>query len=135
MRPCPIALACLLAAGCAHDRPRHEDADFTYADPRLESQAPITKFADANRDGQVTRDEARADPALAAAFEHYDLDKNGKLDRGEFARLEDGRRSDLTVIPVSVDEESVKAARAARRGQSLNRTGVDEIRPAETYKD
>lgn len=135
MRPCFIALACLLAAGCAHDRHSHPDADFAYAEPRLEPQAPITRYADENRDGVVTREEAKVDPALLAAFEGYDLDKNGKLDRGEFARLEDGRRSELTVIPVGVDEESVRAARPARRSPSLNRTGVDEIRPAEPYKD
>lgn len=48
------------------------------------------RYADADRDGRVTREEASVDPALAASFDRYDGDGNGQLDRAEFARLEAG---------------------------------------------
>jgi hypothetical protein len=46
------------------------------------------RYADENRDGRVSRDEARADPYLAASFDRYDANANDELDRAEFARLE-----------------------------------------------
>lgn len=134
LRAFVIALACLAAAGCSYDRHSHPDGDFTYSEPH--AGEPVVKYADANHDGDVTRDEAGADAALTQAFDRYDLDRNDQLDRGEFARLEDERRArDLEVIPVPADEDSVRAARQARRAQPRDPAGTDEIRPAEPYKD
>lgn len=57
--------------------------------PQRKAQASEPqRYADANRDGRVTREEARRDPALAAQFDHYDQDHSGDLDRAEFAQLE-----------------------------------------------
>jgi hypothetical protein len=53
-----------------------------------EVTTPVPRYADADNDGKVTRSEAKADPILAANFDAYDLDDNGSLDRGEFARVE-----------------------------------------------
>lgn len=78
--------------GCAHDHTHTARSDFVIAEPRDVAPPKITRYADENRDGMVTRDEAKADPALAAIFDRYDLDNNDKLDRGEFARLEDASR-------------------------------------------
>jgi hypothetical protein len=58
--------------------------------------AGTTRYADANNDGQVTRDEATADPALYATFDAYDSDRNDSLDRAEFARLEQHATGDDT---------------------------------------
>lgn len=58
----------------------------------VESRTP--QYADADRDGRVTRAEAQRDPKLAASFNRYDRDNSGDLDRGEFARLEAGATLD-----------------------------------------
>ena len=78
-----------LLAGCAHQRADY--SQFTVAEPQAQ---PITRYADANNDGKVTREEAKADPALARSFDQYDLDKNDVLDRSEFARLEAAARDE-----------------------------------------
>ena len=79
-----VAIAPLaFLAACAHDRADY--SQFSVAEPRVE---PITRYADANNDGKVTREEAKADPNLARSFDQYDGNKDGVLDRGEFARLE-----------------------------------------------
>lgn len=94
MRLQPLALAVLACvttlAGCARDA-RVAQSEFVTMEPQ-DVTPRITRYADADRDGTVTRDEAKADPALAATFDRYDLDKNDKLDRGEFAQLEDANR-------------------------------------------
>jgi len=51
-------------------------------------QAVASRFADGNRDGRVTREEASVDPYLSASFDRYDRNANNELDRAEFARLE-----------------------------------------------
>lgn len=48
-------------------------------------------FADKNRDGKVTRREAKVDPALERVFGHYDTNGDDVLDQAEFAQLESGR--------------------------------------------
>lgn len=45
-------------------------------------------YADKNRDGKVTRQEAEPHPALARNFDRYDVNDDAILDRAEFARLE-----------------------------------------------
>ena len=51
------------------------------------SATPVA-YADKNRDGRVTRTEAKADPKLLANFDRYDTDDSDALERAEFARLE-----------------------------------------------
>ena len=54
---------------------------------REEAQPLLTK-ADANQDGFLSRPELRAeDPALLCGFDRADVDRNGKLDLGEFELL------------------------------------------------
>jgi len=65
-----------------------KEASSAYRDP-----AETPRYADADRDGHVTREEAAVDPALAARFERYDANSNGKLERAEFSRLEAGATS------------------------------------------
>ena len=43
---------------------------------------------DTLRDGKLTKAEASADGELARRFSELDVDRNGKLDSGEFARFE-----------------------------------------------
>lgn len=116
-----VLAAMVALGGCAFDDTTMPDAqEFVMVQP-VDATPPeprkITRYADENRDGQVTRDEARADPALAARFDEYDLDRNGKLDRGEFARL---------------DDEQASGDFGPERGEPLNRTGGWDESPAET---
>jgi len=106
MRPHFFVLAVLAGAaalaGCTRDTA--DTREFITMEPAdVTPPAKITRYADANRDGQVTREEAKADSSLAASFDRYDLDRNDKLDRGEFARLEDERR----------DREATRASQAS----------------------
>lgn len=79
------AAAILISAGplAADDC---EDKDKQAKAEKAESEEVV--FADKDRDGKVTRKEAKVDPALERSFNRYDLDENDILDRGEFARLE-----------------------------------------------
>jgi hypothetical protein len=147
-----VTLTAALAAlpACTHHRAEHAmaagDSGFTYAEPGAlpsaapEGREPITRYADANRDGRVTREEAQADPALARSFDQHDGNKDGELDRAEFARLEAqsrGARAAFALPPDSLAPLSAGPAgyglevgpAAATGSPSLNRTGVDEVRP------
>jgi hypothetical protein len=135
-----LALAVLgsLAGACA-DEPAergHVELGPGYESPQATAPAPltareITQYADANNDGKVTRDEAKADPALAKRFDKYDLNNDDVLDRGEFARLEgqrgaqprsataDGWTFEVpTTLPPDMQDVEVSS------DPSLNRTGV-----------
>ena len=128
--------------GCAFDDTTMPDRqEFVTVEPvDVTPQEPqkITRYADENRDGQVTRDEAKADPALAAAFDEYDLDRNDKLDRGEFARLEDARRqrAATTMSGGQVSRrwlvEKPGGYFGPERRESLNRTGGGQAPPDES---
>ena len=50
-----------------------------------ESGAPSFAVLDANQDGMVSRDEARADERVAAGFAEADQDRDGYLSPEEFA--------------------------------------------------
>lgn len=127
MRLLALALVAT-AAACAHDRGSpHTALGPLYYEPPP-PPAEITRYADENRDGRVTRQEAEADPALARVFGQYDADDDGALNRAEFAQLEEDSRASgtddvyISVVPIEVPPEASAA-------DSLNRTGIDEIRP------
>jgi hypothetical protein len=85
-----VAAGVLLAA-CGtpeEDRPRPATSAAASASHDDDRSAAVAQYADRNRDGRVTRDEAGADPKLLAEFERYDTNDDDALDRGEFARLE-----------------------------------------------
>lgn len=94
-------------AGCAHDREQvsssSSERDFAASEPADVEAQKITRYADEDRDGFVTRKEAKSDKALAAAFDRYDADKDDKLDRAEFARLEGASRSSRSQSQASHD--------------------------------
>lgn len=143
MRPHPCALAVLAGtaalAGCATDTvvAENRESEFVTVEP-VDVTPQITRYADENRDGQVTRDEAKADPRLAASFDRYDLDKNDKLDRGEFARLEAEQREARAAAQTQTSRTWATEMRPdgyfgpGRTGQSLNRTGGGQSRPEES---
>lgn len=54
--------------------------------------APVN-YADEDRDGKVTKKEAKADAALTRIFNRYDQNGDGDLDRAEFAQLEADSRA------------------------------------------
>jgi hypothetical protein len=134
-----------LLTGCAHqerEEAKAETREFVASEPADVSTQKITRYADEDRDGFVTRKEAKADPALAAAFDRYDVDDNDKLDRGEFARLEADRRArsggahghshDATTHGDRWQVEKPDGYFGPERDDSLNRIGS---RPARTYAD
>jgi hypothetical protein len=47
---------------------------------------PMFPLLDSDNDGWVSRTEAESVPDLAKHFDRYDLNRDGKLDRGEFDR-------------------------------------------------
>lgn len=51
---------------------------------------PVTSFGylDTDKDSRITRDEAKADWAVAQGFERADTNRDGTLDREEFAILQ-----------------------------------------------
>ncbi len=113
----------LLVAACSHDTAR-DSSQFTTMEPEVYQQPPITKFADANKDGKVTREEAKADPNLARNFSKYDLDKNNILDRGEFAKLEaDTREERVASGQNEAMQPLFRGHPLTRDGDTLNRTG------------
>ena len=136
MRPHSYTLAVLACAaalaGCARETVVAGNRDFVTVEP-ADVTPRITRYADENRDGQVTRDEAKADPNLVASFDRYDLDKNDKLDRGEFARLEAEQREARAASHAQRTEYTSLRPDGyigpARVGQPLNRTGAEQSRP------
>ncbi len=53
-----------------------------------EEAQPLLIKADENQDGFLSRPELRAeDPSLLCGFDRADVDRNGKLDLGEFEML------------------------------------------------
>jgi hypothetical protein len=131
-------LPLLALAGCAHDS--DQTAQYTTIEPQVyehsvASKQPITRFADEDKDGKVTRKEAKADPNLERNFAKYDLDKNNILDRGEFARLEaESHEPALTGRSVrdSYEDMYESSSSRSRPGSTLNRTAADEARPPES---
>jgi len=142
MRPHTYALAVLACtaalAGCASDTvvAENRESGLVTVEP-VDVTPPITRYADEDRDGVVTRKEAKVDPKLAASFDRYDLDKNDKLDRGEFARLEAERREARAAALSQTSRTWSSEMRpdgyfGPGRGQSLNRTGADQSRPEDS---
>jgi hypothetical protein len=78
------AAGSVLLAACGVTDREHEPSGAAARAPA----ATATRYADADRDGKVSRQEAQADPALARSFPRYDANRDGQLDRAEFARLE-----------------------------------------------
>jgi len=85
-----IRIALILAALTGAAACGEAGRDGSAQDSQARAEKVVPRYADADRDGRVTREEAEADPALAASFERYDADRSGALDRGEFSRLEAG---------------------------------------------
>jgi hypothetical protein len=145
MRMHTLALAVpalVLAAGCAHQR---SDTDSQFVTMEPEDVSPrITRYADEDRDGFVTRKEAKADPALTASFDKYDANDDDKLDRAEFARLEaEGRdeqerasrasaSSGPWITDLRPDGYFGPERPSSQEAESLNRTGGGPSRSEES---
>lgn len=128
---CIAAVSTLGLGACADLERNDETAYTTYTEyvPGEESEPKqITRFADENKDGKVTREEAKADPNLARAFDQFDKDKSGDLNRAEFAQLEQAARPETGSYRTVTRRYSIQNPRIGD-DRSLNRTGIDEIRP------
>jgi Ca2+-binding EF-hand superfamily protein len=82
MRPL-FALGCLLAAAAA--------AQAGSDDSHRHGMAAV----DADSDGVVTRDEAKAQPWLADKFDSVDANKDGRLDKSELDAMRDAHRAEM----------------------------------------
>lgn len=127
------AVASLGLAACADlerrgDQTQYTTTTYTEYVPGDSKPREITRFADENRDGKVTREEAKADPNLAKAFDQYDKDKSGELSRAEFAQLEQAG-GDAGSYRTVTRQVPLPQAQDVGQDYSLNRTGIDEIRP------
>jgi hypothetical protein len=62
------------------------------AEPRIAMVKPVTSFGylDIDKDARVSPVEAKADWAVAQGFATADINKDGYLDRSEFAALNRG---------------------------------------------
>jgi len=109
-----------LIAACAHDRTDY--SQFTHSETKV--QPAITHYADANRDGEVTKKEAQPYPALARSFDKYDSNKDGVLDAGEFARLEADSRDGLADRDRDRDRDGDRAKASGFRGHPLDPNDV-----------
>lgn len=97
-----LGAAVLAATACHHDRRDWTEQDHMRTTPlnampqdrqARSAEDRETVYADRDHDGRVTREEAQIDSGLMRAFDRYDADDDGALDRGEFARLEERSRS------------------------------------------
>lgn len=59
---------------------------------QAESQTPYTDL-DRNGDGKISKVEARTDQELASKFNDLDVDSDGLLEWGEFARFEEMKKN------------------------------------------
>lgn len=75
-------------------------------------------MADKNSDGKVSKTEAASNKKLAAQFEQLDSNKDGNLDKGEFAKFEGSGKA-------KVDRTKAKA-----KGNNDGAPGKDEGDPA-----
>lgn len=79
------ALAAVLSASAAfaQDNPSTE--------PSAQGSAQAVDYSklDANADGSISKDEAKADPTLSAKFMDLDKDKNGTLSSTELSASKD----------------------------------------------
>ena len=79
------ALAAVLSASAAfaQDNPSNQ--------PSAQSSGQAADYSklDANGDGSISKDEAKADPTLSAKFMDLDKDKNGTLSSTELSAAKD----------------------------------------------
>lgn len=132
----PLALAAAATVGlpaCAdlerRDSTQYTTTTYTEYLPGESEPREITRYADENRDGKVTREEAKADRNLTKAFDRYDKDKSGDLSRAEFAQLEQAGHGDAGSYRTVTRRVALPQAGQPGHDHSLNRTGIDEIRP------
>jgi hypothetical protein len=79
-----IAAAALAGAAYAQDRGAVPGVD---VDANVDANITMP-MADKNSDGKVSRSEAANNQALSQQFDKLDTNKDGNLDKGEFAKFE-----------------------------------------------
>jgi Ca2+-binding EF-hand superfamily protein len=82
------ALAALLVSAAAFGADPSTDKADTSTD-KQENALPDFSTLDANRDGGISKDEAREQSWVASRFGELDADKNGKLNSDEYKKAVD----------------------------------------------
>jgi hypothetical protein len=80
------------AASADNDKLRNEKAGGSSASGRTTGSVALFDRLDRNRDGFVTRDEARDATELQGRFAELDKDNDGKISRSELRALDNERR-------------------------------------------
>lgn len=127
-----ICFGCLSVAGCGSRAPTKGgpiDA-FYYANRVLEAY-------DTNRDGFVSREEARASPGWTAAFDHTDFSHDGKLAPDELAmQINTYHGSRFAHVPTVCElRGGGKPVANARIRLTPDKTIADLFQPAEGETD
>jgi len=86
------AFALPFAASADNDKAKSEKASGSSASGRTTGSAALFDRLDRNRDGFVTRDEARDATELQGRFAEMDKDNDGKISRSEMRGLDNDRR-------------------------------------------
>ena len=86
------AIALPFAASADNDKAKGEQAAGSAASGRTAGSAALFDRLDKNRDGFVTRDEARDATELQGRFAELDKDNDGKISRSEMRALDNERR-------------------------------------------
>jgi hypothetical protein len=87
--------------------------------PVVDTRRNVFSLLDHDKDGFISYSEAKADPALSDDFNRLDNDKNGELDRGEFAQFEaQGFTNSPDILPPEQPRDAEKAPSLPPRGGS-----------------
>ena len=97
----------------------------TFAEDKVgkDKNDPGFHALDKNKDGYISREEAKSNPALAAKFKEADKDHDGKLSRAEY--LEAMTKQDAKTAKESVKDtlEKNKEYKAEKKQEQQSGTG------------
>ena len=99
-------LALAVGSAWAQDKPKEKS---TMGNATRSDESGFAKL-DKNKDGYISKAEAKAEPELSKNFDKWDLNNDGKINRAEYlaamAKEDTGRAVDKVKEKVSGDKDS-----------------------------